>query len=67
MMWSSLSRFSRTVRQLIWSLFGGPSIEPPADPYAGVRVPTKGGPSGRAAAVALAEPGDDERVTAVGR
>jgi hypothetical protein len=44
-----------------------PSAGPEQDPYAGVRVPTGGGPSRRSSAIAVAEPEPDRAVEAIAR
>jgi hypothetical protein len=41
-------------------------FNPPEDPYAAVREPRRGNPSGRSAAVAVAEPERPIRVRAIG-
>ena len=46
---------------------GGPLLEPPMDPYVGVREPRKRGPAGRHSAAAVMEPDPDRSVTAAGR
>jgi hypothetical protein len=47
--------------------FGGLPPTLPDDPYIGVREPRKGGPAGRSAAVALAEPAEPTIVHAHSR
>jgi hypothetical protein len=42
-------------------------FSPPEDPYAAVREPRRQSPTGRASAVALAEPEPPKQVLAVGR
>jgi hypothetical protein len=44
-----------------------PPLEPPPDPFAGVREPHRRKPGGRSSAVALAEPEPPQLVIATGR
>lgn len=54
-------------RRIVRAVFArpGPS-DPPLDPYAAVREPRRRRPAGGSSAIALAEPGPDDRVHAVG-
>jgi hypothetical protein len=45
----------------------GPTDDPYADPYAGVREPRKRAPGGRHSSVAATEPEPDQLVSAVGQ
>jgi len=70
----TLQRFQQFVRRLLGLSFGGAGVDPmrppswggPADPFAAVRVPTKGRPSGRSSAVAVMEPEDAPVTMAIG-
>ena len=55
-------------RRLVRALFARPRpSDPPLDPYAAVREPRRGRPTGGSSAIALAEPRPDDRVHAVHR
>ena len=57
-------RLMQAHEELRRRLFGSGGAD---DPYAAVRVPRNRNPPGRAGAIALEEPQEDERVEAVGR
>ena len=59
-------RFLPTLQQFLRRLLRRGPAEP-QDPYARVRAPLRGGPSGRSAAVAVEEPEEVKRVNVVGR
>jgi len=73
----NLQRLQRFFRRLLGFLFGrapraraavasGSGGGGTVDPFASVRVPIKGRPSGRSSAVAVMEPEDAQVTTAVG-